>query len=418
MRYQLPIYPLLAMMAAWFVFELAGWRQADAAGDTAPKRASLRKVFAALLGVTVLVLTAIWAFAFHSIYLREEPRMAASRWIYQNIPGPINVRIQTGNSSYNQPLPFPVDGFIQTGQAYDTSFVAQKQGTLESITLGHAVNKLADSSTLTLTVSDTPDPSSVKVLATSSLTSDFAAENGGWGNSYTLKLNKQVSLQQGLPYYLHLEIDEGLLEIRGTALANETNYDYPLPFRVDGYDAFGGIYRGDLTLEVYWDDNAEKLTRYVDMLSQADYILIPTNHQYGQITRLPERYPLTTLYYRELIGCPDGQDISWCYFVAKPGQFEGRLGYDLAEVFETYPTFGPIVINDQAAEEAFTFYDHPKVLIFKKNEDFDRAQVEATLSQRRFNKSRPSHSSSVQRVFHVAFTCRQVEAAARWRNMV
>jgi hypothetical protein len=24
MRYQLPIYPLLAMMAAWFVFELAG----------------------------------------------------------------------------------------------------------------------------------------------------------------------------------------------------------------------------------------------------------------------------------------------------------------------------------------------------------------------------------------------------------
>jgi len=64
-------------------------------------------------------------------------------------------------------------------------------------------------------------------------------------------------------------------------------------------------------------------------------------------TRLPERYPLTTLYYRELIGCPLDKDIIWCYRVAQPGQFEGRLGFDLVAVFETYPTLGPIVINDQ-----------------------------------------------------------------------
>ena len=385
MRYQLPIYPLLAMMAAWFVFELAGWslpawRQPDAVNPI-PKGTGLRKVLASLLAVTVLALTAIWAFAFHSIYLREEPRMAASHWIYQNIPGPINVRIQAGDWTYNQPLPFPVDGFIQTGQPYDTSFVAQKSGTLESITLGHAINQLADSSTLTLTVSDVPNPPDGKALATASLTSDFARKGDERGDSYTLKLDQSVPLQKGSPYYLRLEVDAGILELNGAAIVNETDYDYALPFRVDGYDAFGGIYRGDLVLQVYWDDNAEKLTRYVDMLSQADYILIPTNHQYGQITRLPERYPLTTLYYRELIGCPARQDIIQCYSVAKPGQFDGRLGYDLVAVFETYPTFGPIVINDQAAEEAFTFYDHPKVLIFKKNENFDRGQVESTLGR-------------------------------------
>ncbi|HLF74454.1 MAG TPA: DUF2298 domain-containing protein, partial [Anaerolineales bacterium] len=206
-------------------------------------------------------------------------------------------------------------------------------------------------------------------------------QSDGQGDSYAFKFNKPVSLRQGSPYYLRLEIDAGILEISGAAIANETDYDYALPFRVDGYDPFGGIYRGDLNLQVYWDDNAEKLTRYVEMLSQADYILIPTNHQYGQITRLRERYPLTTLYYRELIGCPKGKDITWCYSVAKPGQFPGRLGYDLAAVFETYPTLGTIVINDQAAEEAFTFYDHPKVLIFKKNKDFDRAHVESTLGR-------------------------------------
>ena len=124
------------------------------------------------------------------------------------------------------------------------------------------------SSTLRLTVSDTPNPSDGQSLATASLTSEFARQNDGQGNSYTLKLDKPVLLQKGSQYYLRLEIDEGILQISGAAIANETDYDYALPFRVDGYDAFGGIYRGDLNLQVYWDDNAEKLNRYVDMLTR------------------------------------------------------------------------------------------------------------------------------------------------------
>ena len=104
----------------------------------------------------------------------------------------------------------------------------------------------------------------------------------------------------------------------------------------------------DLNLQVYWDDNVEKLDRFVNTLNDTDYLLIPTNHQYGQITRCPSAIRLTTLYYRELIGCPDDTDIIWCYRVGQPGQFQGRLGYDLVAVFETYPKLGPIVeINDQ-----------------------------------------------------------------------
>ena len=177
-----------------------------------------------------------------------------------------------------------------------------------------------------------------------------------------------------------MQINEGILGITGSAVVNETDYDYPLPFRVDGYDAFGGLYRGDLNLQVYWDDNADKLARFVSTLDQADYIFIPTNHQYAQITRLPERYPLTTVYYRELMGCPIGEDIIPCYHEAKPGDYEGRLGFDLVAVFETFPKLGNIEINDEYAEEAFTFYDHPKVFIFKKNGNYDTAQVQSTLS--------------------------------------
>ncbi|MEO8356418.1 MAG: DUF2298 domain-containing protein [Chloroflexota bacterium] len=374
MRYQLPIYPLLAMMAAWFVFELAGLNVRTF------KRLNVGALLAGIIGVSVVALTAMWAFAFHSIYIREEPRISASRWIFQNIPGPINIQIQTDDEIYNQPLSFPTGGFVQEGNPYDASFTARQNGTVETILLAHAANTIASSSTLKLTLSDTPNPNPGQILASSTLTADFAPRGDPRGKAYTLKLNKPVPVTEGRQYYLHFEIDSGILTIEGSAVSNETDYDYGLPFRVDGYDAFGGIYRGDLNLQVYWDDNEEKFNRYVDILNQTDYIFIPTNHQYGQITRLPERYPLTTFYYRELMGCPAEMEITPCYYEAQPGDHEGRLGFELVEVFETFPRLGTIEINDQYAEEAFTFYDHPKVFIFKKSDDFNLAQVQSTLS--------------------------------------
>ncbi|HLE89662.1 MAG TPA: DUF2298 domain-containing protein, partial [Anaerolineales bacterium] len=373
MRYQLPVYPLLGMMAAWFVFELARLNVQTF------KSLNLSRILAGVLGISVVALTAIWAFAFHSIYTRDEPRIAASRWIYQNVPGPINIQIQTGGSTYNQPLPFQIDGSIQAGQPYDTTFTAQRSGIVDSVTLGHAANEFASPSTLNLILSDAPNPTPDQALAAASLTADFSSNNDPRDDSYTLVFDKPVQVTKGNQYYLRFEIDSGALSVSGASISNETDYDYGLPFRVDGYDAFGGIYRG-LNLQVYWDDNADKLDSFVTTLDQTDYILIPTNHQYAQITRLPERYPLTTLYYRELIGCPADQDIIRCYHEAKLGDYQGTLGFDLVAVFETFPTFGPIVINDQWAEEAFTFYDHPKVLIFKKNADFNARQVRATLS--------------------------------------
>jgi len=374
MRYQLPIYPLLGMMAAWMVFELAGLKVETF------KRFNLSAVLASIVGLAVITLTAIWAFAFHSTYLRDEPRIAASRWIFQNVPGPINLEYQTNDSNYNQPLPFPNDGFIQAGIPYDTTFITQSNGVINSIVLGHASNTLASPSAISLILSDTPNPTLEQALTTATLTSDFSIENDPRGDSVTLKLDKPIPVTKGQQYYLRFEVDSGMLFINGSAVVNETDYDYGLPFRIDGYDAFGGIYRGDLNLQVYWDDNADKLERYVSTLDQADYIFIPTNHQYAQITRLPERYPLTTLYYRELMGCPQNIDIISCYHEAKPGDHQSRLGFELVAVFENYPTLGKIVINDQYAEEAFTFYDHPKVLIFKKSESFSTEQVRATLS--------------------------------------
>jgi YYY domain-containing protein len=381
MRYELPIYPLLAMMAGWLLVRMWEAGKSKEPGKHLAGIFKLAKLSSVVIGLVVVVLSAAWALAFSGIYTRAEPRIAASNWIYQNVPGPITLKIQpSADEIIQQPLPYPAGNGIQADVPYDTSFVAQTNGVLNEILLPHVIDAaMSGAQTLRLTISPTPAPDFTGSSGT--ITADFGSGNPSQGGEeYALRLDQAIQLEQGQTYFLRLETSGGLLVLSGSAVVNETDYDYGLPFRIGGYDGFGGLYRGDLNLQVYWDDNADKLTRFISTLNAADYIFIPTNHQYAQITRLVERYPLTTTYYRALIGCPPEKDIIWCYRVAEPGSFQGKIGFDLVAVFTSYPSLGPVVINDQSAEEAFTFYDHPKVLIFKKSANYDPAQMESLLS--------------------------------------
>jgi YYY domain-containing protein len=501
MRYQLPIYPLLAMMAAWVVYD---WARPRLSGL---KRINWRAVLAGTAGCTVLVLTFAWAYAFSRIYLKPETRVAASEWIYQNVPGPINLQIKTPTgTTQRQLLPFQAGNEIQTSVPYQTVFAAQADGMLDQILLPHVTNHIlrvsffanpsapqsvasgymlvtptsgvavdpasqrlifdqlptlssqvsyliqvevldpafqldlcgplqllvaatpgnspvnqsippstrciasanqpylaeftpqADGSltqltfsrvvdvsassrqTLHVLVSSGPDYFPNQILGSASVTADFDPGNAdSRGNPVTLALNPPIPLKHNVLYYLRFDTSGTALTFIGSAISNETDIDWNLPFRLDGYDAFNGIYSGDLNLQVYWNDDANKLARYESYLGQTDYIFIPTAHQYMQTTRIPERYPLTSAYYRQLLGCPADKDIIWCYRVAEPGMFKGNLGFDLVATFEDYPTIGPLVINDQNSEESFTFYDHPKVLIFRKDPNYNPAQVKALL---------------------------------------
>ncbi len=130
---------------------------------------------------------------------------------------------------------------------------------------------------------------------------------------------------------------------------------------------------------MYWADDALKLDKFETNLDLADYVFITSSRQWGTTTRVPERYPLTTFYYQNLLGCPEGEDIEWCYSVAEPGMFEGNLGFELVATFQNDPNLGSLKINDQASEEAFTVYDHPKVLIFKKADSYDSLAVHTLL---------------------------------------
>ena len=137
--------------------------------------------------------------------------------------------------------------------------------------------------------------------------------------------------------------------------ANE-EWDDGQPMPMEGFDA--GAYAGPV-LRIFIPDSAEKAQELTDALVKADWIAITSNRVYASVTRIPAVFPMSVAYYRAL--------------------FEGRLGFERAAEFTSYPATGPFEIPDDAAEETFTVYDHPRVLLFRKTPAFSAARVRRML---------------------------------------
>jgi YYY domain-containing protein len=147
----------------------------------------------------------------------------------------------------------------------------------------------------------------------------------------------------------------------GSTLANE-HWDDWLPIGgLDGNRSYGdnGQFQS-VEMGNYEDDSPAKLDRMIESLSAADYIILSSNRLYDSIPRLPIRYPMTTRYYQLL--------------------FAGQLGFEPIGTFTSYPRILGIEIPDQAAEESFSVYDHPKVQIFRKTAAFDPVVARQALS--------------------------------------
>ncbi|NLG49335.1 MAG: hypothetical protein GX552_04395, partial [Chloroflexi bacterium] len=104
-RYLLPIYPTMALVGAYGLVRLWDWgrgalRRWDAGWQRRAAYGSL-----GLVGLVVLC-TALWAFAFTSIYTRPVSRVAASRWIYENIQPGSTISFE----NWDDPLPLNIDG--------------------------------------------------------------------------------------------------------------------------------------------------------------------------------------------------------------------------------------------------------------------------------------------------------------------
>ena len=129
------------------------------------------------------------------------------------------------------------------------------------------------------------------------------------------------------------------------------------------------------TLALYDQDTPEKWEKIVGQLQHTDYIIIASNRLYVPIQKLadcniypqPHCYPIGSVYYKNLFnGKPILQNTS---FSSLPGA--NQLIFRQIAQFSVSPQI-PILnipINDQKADESFTVYEHPKIMIFKKIDD-------------------------------------------------
>ncbi len=377
MRYQLPIYPALVIYAAWAIFGL--WDKGRLAQRQSGTEGRLNwwHAVAGVLGIIVLGGTAIWALAFTGIYTRPVTRVAATRWIYQNIPGPLTLHLQTENGQVNQPIPYPYDLPLRSDLPFGTVFVPKESGLLSEITLFKVTDLQANPGEEILTLNLTANASPVPQLGSSAARVDAPAHEFGNWESVTFEFDPPVSLVSDETYQLQIILElenQASYTIAGAALANEFTWDDGLPRRMYGYDGFGGIYSG-LNLEMYWEDTPDKRDRFMEVLNAADYVMITSSRQWGSVGRLEDHYPISTAYYRALLGCPAEQLIEDCYNQADLGSYAGRLGFELIQVFDSNPSLGFLEFNDQPSEEAFTVYDHPKVFIFEKTDAYDPNQI-------------------------------------------
>jgi len=218
-RYMMPLVPFMLIAAAHLLL----WLQRKFA---VPEKINLPKL---LTGATAAI-TVLWAMAFFNIYIQEQTRITASRWIHQNLP----------------------EGSKLRGEHWDDG--------------------------LPIGVPDTPS----------------------------------------------------------------RNFDYQ-------------------QLEIYNDDNVDKLRYYGRELSNADYLVFNSRRLYGTLMYLDQSYPLTSEYYKLL--------------------FAGKLGFEQIAEFTSYPKLFGITINDDASEETFQVYDHPKVLVFQNKGKLSAVEIEKRLKE-------------------------------------
>ncbi|MGQ9785533.1 MAG: DUF2298 domain-containing protein [Anaerolineae bacterium] len=112
-------------------------------------------------------------------------------------------------------------------------------------------------------------------------------------------------------------------------------------------------------LPMYEEDTPEKFQIIRETLKRCDYLVLASNRLWRTIPRLPQRYPMSVRYYEAL--------------------FSGELGFEPIYTWSTSPRLGPLVIDDQKADESFTVYDHPRPIIFRKVRQLSDAEWEQLL---------------------------------------
>lgn len=137
-------------------------------------------------------------------------------------------------------------------------------------------------------------------------------------------------------------------------LSQHWDEGFPLNIKSKGSKEFE---KEDLELYEHFGCNTEdrrKSDYLAEYLVKGDYIVAQTRRLYGAVATVNDRYPITSKYFDLL--------------------FTNKLGFKPVKEFNSYPSLLGVEFNDDLGDESFSVYDHPKILIFKKDKNYSKQE--------------------------------------------
>ena len=368
-RYFLPIYPFLFLLAGWALVEL--WKRAGQAKN----QVALKRVLAGGLTALVVIPTFLWANAFLDIYRQPVTRIQAAAWMFEHVPSGATLLYEVNGESKEMQLPLRRYDFFGTESPPLTLNVTfPEDGVVTAVRFNHLSDPDADFTE--------EDNESLHVALNDFFLNEVVAETE---QTLNLGLEREAvvfdipdsPVEGGRAYTLVATAGaEGAISAETSYIMNE-HWDDSLPVRYDGRDPYFAYYDSTAggPVAITHPDSFEKLESFYIWLEQSDYIVLSSQRAAWSIPRLPLTYPLTTRYYDAL--------------------FSGELGFELVNQFHADLHIGPLYLSDVggefgwgeppdigwpppgdlAVEEAFSVYDHPPVWLFRKTEQYSPERV-------------------------------------------
>ena len=383
-RYFLPIYPTLFVLAGWGIMYL--WQRAADRRPTDDRRpqpesgsaqsaVGRRRSAVVLLAALVLIPTFLWAVTFTRIYRAPMTRIAASEWIFDNVPSGATLLYDTPDGTTAE-LQLPLKGMLleYQGAPLFLDFKLPQDGVVRAVRF----NYLTDPAT----GGDAADGWSLRVHLNDGAPVEHSLTLDGERQAAIVEL-PATPLPAGQSALLTVEAGPGGPILAGTSLLVNEHWDDLLPASTGGRNPYASYYT-EVTggqRPVTHPDSPEKREEMIAWLDEADYIMISSQRAMWNLPRMPLTYPLMMKYYESL--------------------FNGVLGFELVAQFHEDTRLGPLYISDTtaqigwgeqpsigwpppgelAAEEAFSVYDHPPVWIFRKTDAYDPAATRALLER-------------------------------------
>jgi YYY domain-containing protein len=363
-RYALPLVPALAVCAGAAIVALALYL-----------RPRLGKALAAGAAALILILSTSWGAAYAHVTATEHTRIAASVWLFENLPPGST----TTSEIWDDRLPMSLDpGHSSDARRIDDASInlyAYTPTLGDIATLGPALDQLPSGPRLRRLVEVGRVSDATDVLRSIAQASFQAQAQGG-----RLLQLAAIARQQPVPvwsppvarFQLELVRAAGAMTTSGN-LANDT---LSIASTIGMANA---ITTDDLDrLAAAIDDAARgtMLSQIHRLLDDADYYVLSSDRVQRGMEQNPWRYAVPDRMY-ELLD-------------------SGELGYEPVRTFTSFPELFGVSFPDADADETFINYDHPVVRVYGKQDLVSAERMTELFGSAALAQTDPSRSPDTE----------------------